>query len=46
MMDRAAFLEQQFLKHSKAEPTACQARLFREVADFVTGVACRPSCNR
>ena len=36
MMDRAAFLEQQFLKHFKAEPTACQARLFREVADFVT----------
>ena len=36
MMDRAAFLEQQFLKHFKAEPTPCQARLFRDVADFVT----------
>ena len=35
-MDRAAFLEQQFLKHFKAEPTPCQARLFREVAEFVT----------
>jgi len=36
MMDRAAFLEQQFLKRFKAEPTPCQARLFREVAAFVT----------
>lgn len=36
MMDRAAFLEQQFLKHFKAEPTPCQARLFSEVASFVT----------
>ena len=36
MMDRADFLEQQFLKHFKAEPTPCQARLFREVAAFVT----------
>ena len=36
MMDRAAFLEQQFLKRFKAEPTPCQARLFRDVADFVT----------
>ena len=36
MMDRAGFLEQQFLKRFKAEPTACQARLFREVAEFVT----------
>ena len=36
MMDRAAFLEAQFLKRFKAEPTACQARLFREVAAFVT----------
>ena len=36
MMDRAGFLEQQFLKRFKAEPTPCQARLFREVADFVT----------
>ena len=36
MMDRAAFLEQQFLKHFKAEPTPCQARLFGEVASFVT----------
>ncbi len=35
-MDRAGFLEQQFLKRFKAEPTPCQARLFREVADFVT----------
>ena len=36
MMDRAAFLEAQFLKRFKAEPTACQSRLFREVAAFVT----------
>ena len=36
MMDRADFLEQQFLKRFKAEPTPCQARLFREVAAFVT----------
>jgi exodeoxyribonuclease-5 len=36
MMDRAGFLEQQFLKRFKAEPTPCQARLFREVAAFVT----------
>ena len=36
MMDRAGFLEQQFLKRFKAEPTSCQARLFREVAEFVT----------
>ena len=36
MMDRAAFLEQQFLKHFKAEPTPCQTRLFQEVAAFVT----------
>ena len=36
MMDRAAFLEAQFLRRFKAEPTACQARLFREVAAFVT----------
>ena len=36
MMDRAGFLEQQFLKRFKAEPTPCQARLFRDVADFVT----------
>ena len=35
-MDRAGFLEQQFLKRFKAEPTPCQARLFRDVADFVT----------
>ncbi|MCR5842174.1 MAG: AAA family ATPase [Bacteroidales bacterium] len=35
-MDRAGFLEQQFLKRFKAEPTPCQARLFREVAGFVT----------
>ena len=36
MMDRAGFLEAQFLKRFKADPTPCQARLFREVADFVT----------
>ena len=36
MMDRAGFLEQQFLKRFKAEPTPCQARLFRDVAAFVT----------
>ena len=36
MMDRAGFLEQQFQKRFKAEPTPCQARLFRDVADFVT----------
>ena len=35
-MDRAGFLEAQFLKRFRAEPTACQARLFREVAEFVT----------
>ena len=35
-MDRAGFLEQQFLKRFKAGPTSCQARLFREVAEFVT----------
>ena len=36
MTDRAGFLEQQFLKRFKAEPTPCQARLFREVSEFVT----------
>ncbi len=36
MMDRASFLETQFLKRFKAEPTPCQARLFRDVAAFVT----------
>ena len=36
MMDRAAYLETQFLKRFKAEPTPCQARLFRDVAAFVT----------
>ena len=36
MMDRAGFLEQRFLGRFKAEPTPCQARLFREVAAFVT----------
>ena len=35
-MDRAGFLEQRFLGRFKAEPTPCQARLFREVAAFVT----------
>ena len=35
-MDRAAFLETQFLKRFKAEPTPCQSRLFRDVAAFVT----------
>ena len=36
MMDRAGFLERQFLQHFQAEPTPCQARLFREVGEFVT----------
>ena len=36
MMGRAEFLEQQFLRHFRSDPTPCQARLFREVADFVT----------
>ena len=36
MTDRAGFLEQQFLKRFRAEPTPCQARLMREVASFVT----------
>lgn len=36
MMDRAGFLEQQFLKHFPSEPTPCQARLFRDVGAFVT----------
>ena len=36
MMDRAAFLEAGFLKRFQAEPTPCQARLFREIAAFVT----------
>ena len=36
MMDRAGFLEQQFHKHFPTEPTSCQARLFRDVASFVT----------
>ncbi len=35
-MDRAGFLERKFLQHFSAEPTACQARLFRDVASFVT----------
>ena len=35
-MDRAGFLERQFLQHFQAEPTPCQARLFREVGEFVT----------
>ena len=35
-MDRAGFLEAGFLKRFKAEPTPCQARLFRDVASFVT----------
>ena len=36
MTGRAEFLERQFLNRFKTEPTPCQARLFREVADFVT----------
>ena len=36
MMDRAGFLEQQFLRHFAAKPTACQSRLFRDVGAFVT----------
>ncbi len=36
MMDRAGFLEQQFLKRFKAEPTPCQERFFKEAASFVT----------
>ena len=35
-MDRAGFLEQQFRRHFPTEPTSCQARLFRDVASFVT----------
>jgi len=35
-MDRTEFLETLFLKRFKAEPTPCQARLFRDVAAFVT----------
>ena len=35
-MDRAGFLERQFLQHFQVEPTPCQARLFREVGEFVT----------
>ncbi|MCR4860275.1 MAG: AAA family ATPase [Bacteroidales bacterium] len=35
-MDRAGFLEQQFLKRFKAEPTPCQERFFKEAASFVT----------
>lgn len=35
-MDRAGFLEQRFLSSFQAEPTPCQARLLREVAEFVT----------
>lgn len=36
MMDRADFLNQQFLKRFRTEPTPCQERFFREAADFVT----------
>ncbi|MBQ9477405.1 MAG: AAA family ATPase [Bacteroidales bacterium] len=36
-MDRAAFLYQDFLKHFPADPTACQDRLMRTVASFLTG---------
>ena len=36
MMDRAEFLYQRFMKRFKADPTACQDRLFRDVAAFVT----------
>ncbi len=36
MMDRAAFLEGLFLQRFQAEPTPCQARLFREMAAFIT----------
>lgn len=36
MMDRAAFLRQQFLKRFKGEPTPCQDRLLGQVAEFVT----------
>lgn len=35
-MDRAEFLYGRFLKRFRFEPTECQDRLFREVADFVT----------
>ena len=33
-MGRADFLYQSFLKHFSNEPTVCQDRLFRTVADF------------
>ena len=36
MTGRAEFLERQFLNRFKTEPTPCQARLFREMAEFVT----------
>ena len=36
MTGRAQFLERQFLGRFKTEPTPCQARLFRDVAEFVT----------
>lgn len=37
MMDRGEFLYKSFLDHFDAEPTSCQDRLFRRVAEFATG---------
>ena len=37
MMDRGEFLYKSFLDHFSAEPTPCQDRLFRKVADFAVG---------
>lgn len=36
-MDRSTFLYKSFLDHFNAEPTPCQDRLFRSVADFAVG---------
>ena len=36
-MDRSTFLYKTFLEHFNAEPTPCQDRLFRTVADFAVG---------
>jgi len=36
-MSRASFLYQSFIKHFANDPTPCQERLFRTVAEFSTG---------
>lgn len=36
-MDRSNFLYKSFLDHFDAEPTSCQDRLFRTMADFAVG---------